>query len=417
MDREITIQQKRRRLLMRLAKVSGASILLIIALLIVRAKITPSVAESTLRLATVDRGDVVASVTAGGKVVPMFEEIINSPISSRILEVYKRAGDQVEVGTPLLLLDLHAAEAEYQRAQDEAQMRQARLSQLRVNQQTSLSNMEMEIRVARMKMNRLQAELRAEQHLDSIGSSTRDNVERKRMEYNVARLQLQQQEHQLANTRRIQQAEMRAQQLDVAMQGKTMAENKRTLEDAQIRSPRKATLTYIQTQVGAQVGQGQQVAVIADMNHFKINAEIAADYAEQLMIGGKTYIKIASSICTGTISSITPQAQNGVVQFTIELNNQPKKMKLRPGLVADVFVVTSTRPATLRLPNGNFYRGAGDYILYVKESKDRLVARQVKLGVGNFDFVEVKSGLQKGETVVTSDMGQYKNNVLKIKRQ
>lgn len=417
MDREITIQQKRRQLLMRLAKVSGASILLIIALLIVRTKITPGVAESTLRLATVDRGDVVASVTAGGKVVPMFEEIINSPISSRILEVYKRAGAQVEVGTPLLLLDLHAAEAEYQRAQDEAQMRQARLSQLRVNQQTSLSNMEMEIRVARMKMNRLQAELRAEQHLDSIGSSTRDNVERKRMEYNVARLQLQQQEHQLANTRRIQQAEMRAQQLDVAMQGKTMAENKRTLEDAQIRSPRKATLTYIQTQVGVQVGQGQQVAVIADMNHFKVNAEIAADYAEQLMIGGKTYIKIASSICTGTISSITPQAQNGVVQFTIELNNQPKKMKLRPGLVADVFVVTSTRPATLRLPNGNFYRGAGDYILYVKESKDRLVARQVKLGVGNFDFVEVKSGLQKGETVVTSDMSQYKNNVLKIKRQ
>uniref|UniRef100_A0AB33JH36 Efflux RND transporter periplasmic adaptor subunit n=1 Tax=Prevotella sp. GTC17260 TaxID=3236796 RepID=A0AB33JH36_9BACT len=417
MDREITTQQKRRRLLMRLAKVGGAVGCLVVAVLIVRSRLTPHVAGQTLVLARVDRGDVAASVSASGKVVPMFEEIINSPISSRILKVYKRAGDQVEAGTPLMLLDLHAAETEYQRAQDDAQMRQARLSQLRVNQQTALSNQEMEIRVARMKMNRLEAELRAEQHLDSIGSSTRDNVERKRMEYHVARLQLQQQERQLANTHRIQRAEMRAQQLDVAMQHRSMVENRRTLEDARIRSPRRATLTYIQTQVGTQIGQGQQVAVIADMDHFKINAEIAADYADQLTIGGKANIRIGSSVCTGIISSIAPQAQNGIVQFTIELNTPPRKLRLRPGLVADVFVMTATRPATLRLPNGNYYHGAGEYILYVKEDEDRLVARQVRLGDGNFDFVEVKSGLQLGESVVTSDLSQYKNNVLKIKRQ
>ncbi len=40
---------------------------------------------------------------------------------------------------------------------------------------------------------------------------------------------------------------------------------KRTFEDAQIRSPRKAILTFINNQIGAQISQGEQVAVISDL--------------------------------------------------------------------------------------------------------------------------------------------------------
>ena len=38
---------------------------------------------------------------------------------------------------------------------------------------------------------------------------------------------------------------------------------------------RKAILTYINNQVGAQVPQGTQVAVISDLSHFKVEGEIA----------------------------------------------------------------------------------------------------------------------------------------------
>jgi HlyD family secretion protein len=59
------------------------------------------------------------------------------------------------------------------------------------------------------------------------------------------------------------------------MFGKSLSEIKRTLEDAKIRSPRKATLTYINNQIGSQITQGQQVAVVSDLSHFKISGEIA----------------------------------------------------------------------------------------------------------------------------------------------
>ena len=52
---------------------------------------------------------IEVSVSASGKVVPAFEEIINSPINSRIVEIYKKGGDSVDVGRPILKLDLLSA--------------------------------------------------------------------------------------------------------------------------------------------------------------------------------------------------------------------------------------------------------------------------------------------------------------------
>ena len=61
---------------------------------------------------------------------------------------------------------------------------------------------------------------------------------------------------------------------------------KRTLDDAQIRSPRKAILTFVETQVGTQVSQGQQIAIISDLSHFKVEGEIADSYGDRVAAGG-----------------------------------------------------------------------------------------------------------------------------------
>ena len=68
-----------------------------------------------LVFSTVDKGVIEVSVSASGKVVPAFEEIINSPINSRIIEVYKKGGDSIDVGTPILKLDLQSTEIEYKK--------------------------------------------------------------------------------------------------------------------------------------------------------------------------------------------------------------------------------------------------------------------------------------------------------------
>ena len=106
------------------------------------------VKRKDLIVSTVDKGTIEVSVSASGRVVPAFEEIINSPIHSRILEVYGKGGDSVEVGTPILKLDLQSTQTAYNKLLDEEQMRRYQLEQLRINNETQLSNMAMNIKVS-----------------------------------------------------------------------------------------------------------------------------------------------------------------------------------------------------------------------------------------------------------------------------
>lgn len=219
--------------------------------------------------------------------VPAFEEIINSPINTRILEVYKKGGDSVDIGTPILKLDLQSAETDYKQKLDEEQMRSYKLKQLKLENMTKLNDLEMKIKVSAMQLNRKKVELRNEQYLDSLGSGTTDKVRQAELSYNVAELEYEQLKQQYANEKEVLDAEYQVQELDFSIFRKTLAETKRTLDDAQVRSPRKAILTYINNQIGAQVAEGSQIAVISDLSHFKVEGEIADTYGDRVAAGGQ----------------------------------------------------------------------------------------------------------------------------------
>ena len=367
-----------------------------------------------LVLSTVDKGTIEVSVSASGKVVPAFEEIINSPINTRIVEIYKKGGDSVDVGTPILKLDLQSVETDYKKLLDEEQMRSYKLDQLRVNNQTKLNDLSMKIKVSAMQLNRKKVELRNEQYLDSLGSGTTDKVRQAELSYNVAQLEYEQLKQQYDNEKEVLAAEYKVQELDFSIFRKGLAEMKRTLDDAQVRSPRKAILTYINNQIGAQVSQGSQLAVISDLSHFKVEGEIADTYGDRVAAGGKAIVKIGSEKLEGTVSSVTPLSKNGVISFTVQLNEDNNR-RLRSGLKTDVYVMNAVKEDVMRIANASYYVGRGEYDLFVRTSDKEIVKRKVQLGDSNFEFVEVISGLQSGDQVVVSDMSQYKNkNKLKL---
>ena len=209
-------------------------------------------------------------------------------------------------------------------------------------------------------------------------------------------------------------AEYKVQELDFSIFRKGLAEMKRTLDDAQVRSPRKAILTYINNQIGAQVSQGNQLAVISDLSHFKVEGEIADTYGDRVAAGGKAIVKIGSEKLEGTVSSVTPLSKNGVISFTVQLNEDNNR-RLRSGLKTDVYVMNAVKEDVMRIANASYYVGRGEYDLFVRTSDKEIVKRKVQLGDSNFEFVEVISGLQSGDQVVVSDMSQYKNkNKLKL---
>ena len=415
MDREIPkeIRQKERN--KKLLKYGGIASAVVACLALLISFMQSSVKLKDLVLSTVDNGLIEVSVSASGKVVPAFEEIINSPINTRIVEVYRKGGDSVDVGTPILKLDLQSTETEYKKLLDEEQMKRYQLEQLKVNNETFLSNLAMNVKVSAMELNRKEMELRNERYLDSIGSGTHDKVRQAELAYNKGKLELEQLQQQYENEKNVKAADLKVKELEFNIFSKGLAEMKRTLNDAQVGSPRKAILTFVNNQVGAQVGKGEQIAVVSDLSHFKVEGEIADTYGDRVAAGGKVIVKVGSEKLEGVVSSVTPLSKNGVISFSVQLENDSHK-RLRSGLKTDVYVMNAVKEDVMRIANASYYVGRGDYELFVLDSEDELVKRKVKLGDSNFEFVEVVSGLQPGDRVVISDMSNYKNkNKLKVK--
>ena len=139
MDREIPKEVRNKERNKKIIRYSSIGVAGIVVIGILISVMRTGVEKKDLVLSTVDKGMIEVSVSASGKVVPAFEEIINSPINSRIVEVYRKGGDSVEIGTPILKLDLQSTETEYKKLLDEEQMRRYKLDQLCVNNQTKLS--------------------------------------------------------------------------------------------------------------------------------------------------------------------------------------------------------------------------------------------------------------------------------------
>ena len=415
MDREIPKEvrdKERKKMLVKYGAIGIAGVVCI-ALLI--SFMRSSVNRKDLVFSEVDSGIIEVSVSASGKVVPAFEEIINSPINTRIVEIYRKGGDSVDVGTPILKLDLQSTETEYKKLLDEEQMKRYQLEQLKVNNNTYLSDLAMQVKISAMKLNRMEVELRNERYLDSLGSGTTDKVRQAELNFNTGKLELEQLRQQYANEKEVKAADLKVKELEFNIFTKSLAEMKRTLDDAQIRSPHKAILTYINNQVGAQVPQGTQVAVISDLSHFKVEGEIADTYGDRVAAGGRAIVKIGNEKLEGTVSSVTPLSKNGVISFTVQLVEDNNK-RLRSGLKTDVYVMNAVKEDVMRIANASYYVGRGEYELFVQDSDNEIIKRKVQLGDSNFEYVEVVSGLQPGDKVVVSDMSNYKNkNKLKVK--
>lgn len=415
MDREIPKEVRDKERKKKFIKYGAIGVAAVVCIAVLISFMRSSVNRKDLVFSEVDNGTIEVSVSASGKVVPAFEEIINSPINTRIVEVYRKGGDSVDVGTPILKLDLQSTETEYKKLLDEEQMKRYQLEQLKVNNNTYLSDLSMQVKISAMKLNRMEVELRNERYLDSLGSGTTDKVRQAELNFNTGKLELEQLRQQYANESKVKEADLKVKELEFNIFSKSLAEMKRTLDDAQIRSPRKAILTYINNQVGAQVAEGSQVAIISDLSHFKVEGEIADTYGDRVAAGGRVIVKIGNEKLEGTVSSVTPLSKNGVISFIVQLNEDNNK-RLRSGLKTDVYVMNAVKEGVLRLANASYYVGRGEYELFVQDSKDEIVKRKVQLGDSNFEYVEVISGLKPGDKVVVSDMSSYKNkNKLKLK--
>jgi HlyD family secretion protein len=109
------------------------------------------------------------------------------------------------------------------------------------------------------------------------------------------------------------------------------------------------------------------------------------------------------TVFTGWVHRVAPyvlavEAQNRTVEIEAEFDDSDRTMSLLAGTSADIEVILEVHENVLRIPTSALREGKS---VLVPEA-GVLVEREIEIGLKNWDFAEVKSGLSEGDQVVVS---------------
>jgi HlyD family secretion protein len=403
MDRDITheaARRNRRRILTAIVAIAAAAFCLAATVEWLR----PSVDRRDVQLARVERGAVEATLQASGTVVPLIEQVVSSPVEARVLRVGRRAGAAVRAGDELLTLDTVSARLDMERFGDRVAQEQSENEQLRIRLDESLATLR-----AQLEQKKLDAEiehynaaqktkLRSEGLIAEADALAAEAIARK------TDIELRQLQEALRRTEQSRRAQLSAAGNELSSAMRDREESRRQLDLAMLRADRDGVLTWVVPEVGAMVRRGDVVARIADLSAYRVVATISDVHASRIGPGMAARVKLDDETLGGTIDSVDPRIENGVMRFSVTLD-APSHRRLRNNLRADVLVVTGRRGNTLVVRRGSLARTNADRAFVLRGNT--AVRVPVRFGLAGDDTIEIAGGLREGDQVVISDMTAF----------
>ncbi|RYF54894.1 MAG: HlyD family efflux transporter periplasmic adaptor subunit, partial [Cytophagaceae bacterium] len=175
-----------------------------------------------------------------------------------------------------------------------------------------------------------------------------------------------------------------------------------------ILADRAGVLTWVNENVGSAVNEGEMLAKVADLGSFRVEASCSDTYADQLRTGQPVIVRINETDLRGLITQVKPSVQNGTIKFAVSLDDN-NNASLRPNQKVEVFVVTNRTASATRVANGPAFKGKRRQFVYVLGADNIARRRDVEIGLTNFDWVEIKSGLQPGDKLILTDLSNYEH--------
>ena len=369
--------------------------------------LSSSIEASKIRTSVVQIGDVENTLSATGEVIPAYEQIITSPIRASIKSILILPGTKVEPGQAIVELDKSLTQIEFERYQDQLELKKNGIDQLRMKLNKNLYDAEIIDKIKLLNINKLKADLEDIRRLEKVGGGTKEDITRAENALKIAELEKQQLENDLSYNRQSMGASLRETELGAQIEGKNLKELQHKLKMADIVADRKGVLTWVNENIGSSVNEGEMLARVADLGSFRVEGSCSDVYADQVKSGLAVIIKLNEAVLRGIITQVKPAVKDGVIGFVIQLENA-KNESLRPNMKVEVFVVTNKSSKTMRVANGPAFTGKQKQFVYVLQDG---VAhrREIEVGLSNFDYVEIKSGVHVGEKVIVTDMNQYEH--------
>lgn len=332
----------------------------------------------------IENGDIMESITASGTINPLSTVSVGSQASGRIAEIYVDYNSVVKKGQLLALIDQENAKAT-------VQQREAALEIAKAQVDVEENN----IKYYKKALNRISK-------LNASKYSTEKDLEAAERDYDNAVAQL-----------ALEQAQVKQ-----ALASLNSAQTE--LSYTEIKAPVDGIVISKAVEVGQTVAASFETpelfSVAEDLTKMQIEASVVEADIAKVKEGQKVRFTVdsyADDYFYGTVTQVRNEATttSNVVTYTVVIGIDNSDMKLKPGMTANVEIITAEEKDVMLVPNQalRFYIDDSDN---AKRYKDRGVwiiknghpeRVTVKIGVSDDDNTQIlESTLKIGDEVIVS---------------
>jgi len=363
-----------------------------------------SVPIEKVRFGTVQRADLIRDVSAQGKIIASVKPVLFSPSPGRV-SLHVRAGDSVEEGS--LIAQIFSPELISQHQQENSKLESLRseVNRQEIQTRTEQLALQQNLDLAEVTSVAASREMRRAEAAYEKGIISVQDYEKAADD--LHRAELEHQHLKDANTLRVERLDLELEILnhDFSRQQFLVNDLLRKVEELAITSPVTGVVGNIEVNEMDFVSQYQALLSVVDLSVYEVEVEVPESHADDLALGIDAEIKVGSETFAGSLTSISPEVQNGKVNCQIRFTGE-SPASLRQNQRVSVRVLLETKFEVLTVNRGNFMQAtAGRFAYLVNDG----VATKTDIEVGSTSVskVEITGGLVEGDVIVISGAGYF----------
>lgn len=364
----------------------------------------------------VKRGDMRVTVKATGNLEPYEKIDLRPEASGKIEKIYVDAGDVVQKGQVVALLDQTSQKIRLERAKANVALYKAQLEETKKGYR-EIDRISMEDAIAK-------AEIRfkdAEREFNRVKSLYEKGFASQK-EYDTAKTLRDQAEKDLMGLREQlktliaggEKSAIERAEAAYKMALTELKEAERLLGDATVTAPMSGVVLQRFVSEGSVIlsglstfSQGEIIMSIGDVSKMKLMALVDEGDIGKVKIGQKALIEVdayPNEKFEGIVTRISPQGISGqsvMTSFGVQIEIENKDGRLKSGFTADVEIIVDEVTDVLLVPFPAVLEKDEKFYVFVVDNKDMIEEREVKLGRTNYEYYEVLENLNEGEKVIT----------------
>ena len=178
-----------------------------------------------------------------------------------------------------------------------------------------------------------------------------------------------------------------------------------------VRAPVAGRLTNFSIQPGQTLKPGDPAGQVDSEGSWKLEADVDEYYLGRVRVGQKA----SADAVRLTVSKVLPSVKDG--RFRVELTFDGTALAgLNRGQTLDIRITLGSTAPALVAPTGGWLDAGGGSSAFVLDAEGRHARRRtIRTGRRNPEQVEILSGLQPGERIVTSATASVKGDILNIR--